>query len=219
MSTTILGNYASHGGPTDNTDVNNLAHALDNYSKTAIKIAALNRGSKKATSDDYKKLNQSGLTVLRDWTALSCSDMKTVGKTMLGTADKAVGYTSTVNFINDSSNDVGGAIAKLILSTPEQINCMISGFNSQNSDLKQPVPQLDVDKFSDSIFRHFSTSHRVAETCLGRVLIISLVIVGLLCLLFLGLFISASKKLKGGHMKSTPRRNTYYDDSQVAPFP
>ena len=129
--------------------------------------------------------------------------MREAGSTgLVGGEAQAEKYTAAINFINDTKNQVGKNIAKLLVTTPDKINCIIGGYNSQT---KTKVPPLDVDKITDSIFTELSTPHRVAETCLGRVLIISLVIVGLLCLLFLGLFISSSKKLKQSQRNSFSR--------------
>ncbi len=205
---TILGNYASKGGPSSNKSVNTFFEAIGNYVKTSAKVDGLVKLSK-ATADDYKDLNEARNTVIKDFVGLSCSDMNDIGSSGLaGGEKKAEEYTSAINYINDSKNGVGRNIAKLVMTAPEKLNCIIGGYNSQ-STIKTKLPPLDVDKFTDSVFTELSTTHRVAETCLGRVLIISLVIVGLLCLLFLGLFISASKKLKRNSANNFSRQNTY----------
>ena len=203
---TILGNYASKGGPSDNKDINTILDSIGSYAKLSVKIKGLGT---KATPDDYKQLNSARNTVLKEFVGLSCADMNDLGSTgLVGGKDLADKYTAAINYLNDSGNNVGKTIAKLIVTTPEKLNCVIAGFNSQSS-IKTKLPPLDVDKLTNSLFTELSTTQRVAETCLGRVLIISLVLVGLLCLLFLGLFISASKKLKRAPVANYSQRTMY----------
>ena len=189
-------------GTEDKTKLSKAVQAFESDANSLVSMEA---------SDSSDAYYQQLMKVLNDWTNLSCTDLQGAGSLFLGDSKNAPKITSMVNFINNDSK-AGASFAKLMTKSPAQLNCLIEQFNKEK---ETSIPSINTEMLNDSMFSFLSTNQRVAESSLGKGLIIALVVVGVLCVIILGMYLTCSGKSRNGRNRGSynpPRRNSDYDE-------